>query len=107
LLARLGSAGGVLRAIGVRPDATSGAILTEATMRIAVLLVIVLCLPNTLEVLAPYEPALGVRPAKQENWLLRHVRWTGSSPWAVGMATVAAVGILSLGQLSEFLYWQF
>ena len=107
LLARLGSAGQWLHAIGVRPDASSGAMLTEATLRITVLLLIVLCMPNSLEMLARYEPALGVKPAKQENWLLRRLRWTGSGSWAVGIATVAAAGILSLGQLSEFLYWQF
>jgi hypothetical protein len=28
-------------------------------------------------------------------------------PWAIGIAAVAAAGILSLGELSEFLYWQF
>jgi D-alanyl-lipoteichoic acid acyltransferase DltB (MBOAT superfamily) len=107
LLARLGSAGAVLSSLGVQPDATSGALLTEATIRIVLLLGIVLCLPNTLEMLAPYEPAIGVRPAKQESWLVRHLRWTQSGSWAIGMATVAAAGILSLGQLSEFLYWQF
>jgi hypothetical protein len=33
--------------------------------------------------------------------------WTPSPAWAVGLACVAAAGILSLGELSEFLYWQF
>jgi D-alanyl-lipoteichoic acid acyltransferase DltB (MBOAT superfamily) len=107
LLARLGPATGWLHAIGVRPDATSGALLTEATVRIAVLLLIVLGLPNTLQILATHEPAIGFKPAKQEPWLVRHIRWTETTPWAVGIATVAAAGILSLGQLSEFLYWQF
>jgi alginate O-acetyltransferase complex protein AlgI len=107
LLARLGPLTGLAHAIGVRPDASSGAILTEATLRITILMAIVLCLPNTLQILAPYEPAIGFKPAKQELWLVRRLRWTGSAPWAVGIATVAAAGILSLGQLSEFLYWQF
>jgi alginate O-acetyltransferase complex protein AlgI len=107
LLARLGSAAHWLRAMGVQPDPTSGSLIVQATLRIAVLLVIALCLPNTLELLARYEPALGVRPAKQEPWLVRHARWTESPVWAVGVAGVAAAGILSLGQLSEFLYWQF
>jgi len=38
---------------------------------------------------------------------VRRAGWTASAPWAVGMAGVAAFGLLSLGQLSEFLYWQF
>ncbi len=44
-----------------------------ATMRIAVLLAIALCLPNTLEILAAYEPALGVKPAKTPSLVLRCV----------------------------------
>jgi D-alanyl-lipoteichoic acid acyltransferase DltB (MBOAT superfamily) len=107
ILARMGFAGGALRSLGVRPDANSGALLTEALLRVTVLLAIVLSVPNTLEMLARHEPAIGVKPAKQESWLVRRLRWTDSRYWAVGMATVAAAGILSLGQLSEFLYWQF
>ena len=64
-------------------------------------------MPNSLEILSPYEPALGIKPPKQPNWVLRQLFWKESTPWAIGMATVAAAGILSLGQLSEFLYWQF
>jgi D-alanyl-lipoteichoic acid acyltransferase DltB (MBOAT superfamily) len=107
VLARLGSIGSSLRAAGVQSDAGSGVLLIDATLRVTALMAGVLCLPNTLELLARYEPALGFKPAKQENWLLRHLRWTESGPWAVGVATIAAAGILSLGQLSEFLYWQF
>ncbi len=107
VLARLGPATGWLQSMGVRPDTSSGALLMEGTVRIVVLMAVVLCLPNTLEMLARFEPALGFKPAKQERWLVRHARWAASAPWAVGMAAVAAFGLLSLGQLSEFLYWQF
>lgn len=107
VLARMGTFAVSLRAIGVHPDASGGASMLDATLRIGVLLAIALCLPNTLELLARHEPALGIKPAIREGWLLRHARWTETGPWAFGMATVAAAGILSLGQLSEFLYWQF
>ena len=107
VLARLTPVAGLLGAIGAHADATSGAVMTEAFLRILLLLAIALCLPNTLEILARYEPALGVAPARQERWLVRESRWMASGPWAVGMATVAAACLLSLGQLSEFLYWRF
>ena len=107
LLARLGPAAHWLHAIGIQPDATSGAQIMQGGLRVAVLLAIALGLPNTLRILAAYEPALGVRPAKQEPWLVRFAAWTPSGSWAVGLAAVSAAGILSLGQLSEFLYWQF
>jgi D-alanyl-lipoteichoic acid acyltransferase DltB (MBOAT superfamily) len=107
LLARLGVAAHWLHAIGVQPDASSGSQMLEGLLRVGVLLAIALGLPNTLQILARYEPALGVRPAKQEPWLVRAAQWSPSGSWAVGLAAVSAAGILSLGQLSEFLYWQF
>ncbi|WP_428485653.1 MBOAT family O-acyltransferase [Rhodopila sp.] len=107
VFARLGSLVGLLTTIGFHPAWTSGSLLVEATLRIGVLLFIALALPNTLEILAPYEPALGVKPAKASPLLVRSLTWTPSAPWAVGLACVALAGILSLGELSEFLYWQF
>jgi alginate O-acetyltransferase complex protein AlgI len=107
VLARLGPVAIWLQAIGVHADGAGGAMMFDATLRIALLLVIALCLPNSLEILARHEPALGVKPEKHPRWLLRQSQWTESPSWAVGMATVAAAGVLSLGQLSEFLYWQF
>ena len=107
VLARLGSLGAWLRAHGVQPDATSGAVLIQGVARVSVLFAFVLILPNSLELLAAYEPAIGVKPAKQQGWLLRHLQWTNSGAWAVGVATISAAALLSLGQLSEFLYWQF
>jgi D-alanyl-lipoteichoic acid acyltransferase DltB (MBOAT superfamily) len=107
ILARLGAPGEWLMAIGVHPAWSSGAFLLEAILRIGSLLVIALMLPNTLEILAPYEPALGVKPAKNPTWLTRRLSWVPSGAWAVGLACVALAGMLSLGELSEFLYWQF
>jgi alginate O-acetyltransferase complex protein AlgI len=107
LLARLGSSAAWLRKLGIQPDPSSGLLLMQAVERVTALLVIALCLPNTLEMLAPYEPALGVRPAKNESWLVRKLRWRENAIWAAGVAVVSMAGLLSLGQLSEFLYWQF
>ena len=107
VFAPLGPIGGWLTALGVQPAWTSGSLLLEATSRIGVLLVIALALPNTLEMLAPYEPALGVKPAKVRPLLVRSLAWAPTRTWAVGLACVTLAGILSLGQLSEFLYWQF
>jgi D-alanyl-lipoteichoic acid acyltransferase DltB (MBOAT superfamily) len=107
VFSRLGSIGDFLSSIGVRPAWTSGSILMAATIRIGVLLVIALLMPNTLQMLAAYEPALGVKPGKASSLLERILTWTPNRTWAVGLACVALAGILSLGGLSEFLYWQF
>jgi D-alanyl-lipoteichoic acid acyltransferase DltB (MBOAT superfamily) len=107
VFSRLGSIAGFLPSIGVRPAWTSGSILIAATIRIALLLAIALLMPNTLQMLAAFEPALGVKPGKTSSRLERLLTWRPSRGWAVGLACVALAGILSLGELSEFLYWQF
>ena len=75
----------------------------------AVLLFIALVCPNTLQILAPYEPALGVKPASTAPIIgrLRIPAWGPSLPWAAAISIVAAVAIFSTGGPSEFLYWQF
>jgi hypothetical protein len=75
----------------------------------AALLFIALVCPNTLQILAPYEPALGVKPQSMAPLIgrIRIPAWGPSLPWAVAMSAVAAMAIVSLGGPSEFLYWQF
>jgi alginate O-acetyltransferase complex protein AlgI len=107
VLGRLGPVAGWLQAVGIRPAWTSGSFLVGSTARISVLLLIALALPNTLELLAAHEPALGVKPAKNPGRLLTFAAWQPNRAWAVGLASVALAGILSLGGLHEFLYWQF
>jgi alginate O-acetyltransferase complex protein AlgI len=80
-----------------------------AVMWVAILLFIALICPNTLEILAPYEPALGVKPASTVPIIgkFRIPAWGPSLPWAVAVSAVAAIAIFSTGGPSEFLYWQF
>jgi alginate O-acetyltransferase complex protein AlgI len=89
--------------------ATYGTDIKMAAIWIAVLLFIALVCPNTLEILAPYEPALGWKPNSTAPALggFRIPAWGPSLPWAVAISVVAAVAILSTGGPSEFLYWQF
>ena len=107
LLARLGPLAAHLSVIGVHPAFTSGSVFLETSVRIIVLLAIALGLPNSLELLARYEPALGVKPAKDPARLVRWFEWRPSPAWGIGIAAMTLCGILSLGELSEFLYWQF
>ncbi len=75
---------------------------------IAAGLIVVLALPNSLEMLAAYDPALGfkVRPAGYTR-LLQHLIWVPNAVWAMGLAVITAGGLLSLDRLSDFLYWHF
>jgi hypothetical protein len=78
-------------------------------MWIAILLFIALVCPNTLQILAPYEPALGVKPRSIAPMIgkIRIPAWSPSLPWAVAVSAAAAVAVFSIGGPSEFLYWQF
>jgi D-alanyl-lipoteichoic acid acyltransferase DltB (MBOAT superfamily) len=107
LFTRLGPLTQWLMMLGVTPTWSSGSFLMEAFLRIGILLLIALCLPNTLEMLSPYEPAIGVRPPRHPPAWMRWFMWAPTRGWAVRLAFVATAGLLSLGQLSEFLYWQF
>jgi D-alanyl-lipoteichoic acid acyltransferase DltB (MBOAT superfamily) len=88
---------------------TYGADIEKAVMWIAVLLFIALVCPNTLEILAPYEPALGMKPRSTAPLIgrFRIPHWGPSLPWAVAVSAVAAIAIFAIGGPSEFLYWQF
>jgi hypothetical protein len=89
--------------------ATYGTDFTQAAMWVAILLFIALVCPNTLEILAPYEPALGVKAKSTATFFggFQIPAWDPSLPWAVAVSVVAAVAIFSTGGPSEFLYWQF
>jgi D-alanyl-lipoteichoic acid acyltransferase DltB (MBOAT superfamily) len=69
---------------------------------------IALALPNTLQLLASYTPALGVSVRRREWGLAGLVpSWRPTLAWGIGVSIIAAIGILRLAGRSEFLYWQF
>ena len=79
----------------------------RSVMWILASLLIALGCPNTLQILARYEPALGVTPSASEFAGSRIIEWNASVPWAIMVSMAGAIAILSLGGPSEFLYWQF
>ena len=97
-----------LQGLGVIADASSGQAFTALAMWIFAAMFIVLALPNTLQILDQYEPALGIKPQQvSANFFGKTFRWHVSFAWAIGMSVVVALGVTSLGGPSEFLYWQF
>lgn len=106
ILAHLGSLGEKLQTIGVAADASSDSNFLLFADRIAVLFFIAMVPPNTLQMLARYEPALGIRPHPDSRSTVR-ITWQPSFSWALAMSVLSIAAILSLGQLSTFLYWQF
>jgi D-alanyl-lipoteichoic acid acyltransferase DltB (MBOAT superfamily) len=109
LLGKLGPLAGILHRIGVVGEAGSGQDFASTARWICLLLFIALALPNTLQILDRYEPALGVKPgpARLSIGKIRILEWSPSLVWAIAMSAIAAVAFVSIGGPSEFLYWQF
>jgi hypothetical protein len=105
----LGPITGVLQSSGVKsiaPELWSVRDFMMTMAWIAALALVAYGCPNTLQILARYEPALGVKaPAAGSS--VRALEWTTSLPWAVAVSVLAVASILSLGGPSAFLYWQF
>jgi len=104
----LGPVAGWLESTGVVQQPWGGQEFLRMTIAIPILMFVVLACPNTLQILARYEPAIGVKPRPADTVVGRRmVEWNPSVGWAIGISAIAAMGILSLGGPSEFLYWQF
>ena len=99
--------------IGVRFAETQSNDLPALWVWIAMLLAIALVMPNTLEILRQWQPAvtmpteattgrLDLAPA-----LARRLRLSFTPYWALATGALATFGILGLNRVSEFLYWQF
>jgi alginate O-acetyltransferase complex protein AlgI len=105
----LGPLAGALHRIGVVGEVWNSQDLINTGKLVCVLLFIALALPNTLQILGRYEPALGIRPSSTKLSIGEFgiLEWSPSLAWAIAMSAIAAVAFVSIGGPSEFLYWQF
>ena len=104
----LGPLGGYLQHIVSATPVGSGQEFVVTTAWILLLLLIALALPNSLQVMAAYEPALGIKSSPNNRAAIaRLFDWKPTLPWAVAMAVLAGIAVTKLGGKSEFLYWQF
>jgi len=114
---RLGAFGQWLERIGVTYDWSSGSQFITSFVWLAVLFVVVTTIPNSLELLSPYRPALdfqrpeadatdphGAGRAVGRLGLLDIVRSRLGPPL---VAALAVAGVLGLHRVRAFLYWQF
>jgi hypothetical protein len=93
----------------IRPDASGAVEFIVTYLWLGALFLIVTLMPNSLQIMAGYEPALDVELRSGNTPPMRAGRlsWRPTIPWAVAVSAVAAVAILQLSGKSEFLYWQF
>jgi alginate O-acetyltransferase complex protein AlgI len=104
---RLGPLAGWIRDVGVGLGVGDDKFL-KLWKWILALSALAFCAPNSLQILARYEPALGVEQATAYNIGPKlRLNWKTSFGWAAAVAVIAGVGVLHTGGVSEFLYWQF
>ncbi len=107
LLDHLGPLAQKLRAAGVVAESGSLQDFAKTVIWISVMLFTALACPNTLQILARFEPALGVTSESAKLRKGSMLEWNASLPWAIAVSLVAAISIFYIGGPSEFLYWQF
>jgi alginate O-acetyltransferase complex protein AlgI len=98
-----------LQRIGVDRGLVSGIPFSQMVVWVGVLLLFGIAGPNSLQLMAFYEPALGWKSAPFVSWRFagRTIAWRASLGWACAVSAAAATAILHLGGNTEFLYWQF
>lgn len=112
IIARLGSFGDMLLSLGVTPS-NGGAVFVLTWLWSALLLVVVLTLPNVQDMFTQFNGTLSNLRYKTKNtfWpsykLMCHISWSDTKKWAFISGAFLALGILTLSQVSEFLYFQF
>jgi D-alanyl-lipoteichoic acid acyltransferase DltB (MBOAT superfamily) len=78
----------------------------EAAIRLPLLLLIAVAVPNTAQLFANWDAML--LPDQVERMPARSsVAWSPSWQWAAALGVIAIVGLLAMGRSTEFLYFQF
>lgn len=113
IVARLGGAGQWLQSLGVEVYLGGGSDFVFTYLWVGALLVAVLFMPNTQQIMSRFEPALKAYQSDEKYEIrfgqrqLARLLWQPSHGWALGIGLVAALGVLALSSVSEFLYFQF
>src|SRR5229473_6088158 len=97
LLDHLGPLAERLHAVGVAAEPWSIQDFAKTTIWIFFLMFVALACPNTIQILARYEPALGVTSQSAKLPTDSMIEWNASLPWAIAVSAVAAIAIVSIG----------
>ena len=113
ILSRLGNISTNLELIGVLSNTQSGSVFVQTWLWVSLLFGISLILPNTQDLFVKVQGSLSKQNCEEKNaiWpilsLRRTTYWQYSSRWAVLCGVALAMGLMTLTQISEFLYFQF
>lgn len=104
---KLSSIGLTLSAMNISPNLPNSINVRDLLAWLLFMAPIALLLPNTLQILDRYEPAIGVKASEAPNLFRASIGWRPSLLWAFFVGIVAFAAIANVGGYTEFLYWQF
>ncbi len=113
LAARLGGAWPMLAEHGFSTYLGGGSQFIFTWLWTITLLTIVLAMPNTQQIMHRFEPALQAYRSEEASELrVPHglhsiLSWKPNRRWALATGVTAALGVLAMSRISEFLYFQF
>ena len=113
ILARLGDTGLWLQDIGVGVSLGGGLVLVLTYLWVAVLMVVSLIMPNTQQIMSGFSPAFLSYESDAASSIFSErnfdglLQWRPTVGWSIITGFIAAISILALTSVSEFLYFQF
>jgi alginate O-acetyltransferase complex protein AlgI len=113
IAARLGDTWPMLANLGFSSYLGGGSQFICTWLWIAILLAVVVAMPNTQQIMTRFEPVLKSYVSDERNEILPMKRlhsalcWRPSGNWAVASGVIAALGVFAMSRISEFLYFQF
>ena len=108
ILVRLGGFGEWLTALGVSPSYGGGFVFVINYLWILLAALIALSLPNVAQLFSRYQAVLyenerSFLAVRESSWM----SWSYSNRWAAVVSIAFVLGVMTLSQVSEFLYFQF
>ena len=79
----------------------------KAVVSVVALLLFSTSLPNTLQIMQKYRPALMSYSGEVARIKNKHLQWRLSLFWSLFVSIAVIISILDLSKVSEFLYFQF
>ena len=109
---QIGGIGALVEQLGISTDSSSGTAFVESMCAFAVLAILVWVCPTTQELLRRFQPAWDFVDKESGlstdgfGWKLKF-QWGPNLRWGLMVSAMLVAGILTLPQVSEFLYFQF
>jgi len=113
IMVRLGPITEILQSAGITPYLGGGSQFVSTYLWILLLFPLSIVMPNTQEIMRNFDPALDVNKTNSIHSispfekLAQKITWQPNLAWACIAGLIAALGILALTNISEFLYFQF